>query len=1185
MDYIETRKKILDEIRREILGPGSEDICSSIEHEIITDSPIERYSTGILYPQKNRIDENKGEDFDKDESLYEDENQYVLQLKHEIKENKKIYKEDDIDNALDQEINMANQYLPSSMGITFFIKENNDKLKLNISYAKYESMKVKECHVRYTGEDFFIGTELETYLKRKGEFIYLTKKLTKSDVRELISRECLEKNEEAIFLLYKLANQCPDDKYNRGGYIRRPVVISDLGYIDINTEYRRVETEQLKKDNLSISVSTRHYKNEINGVTIMLVNNNEGNKNVKNTIFQPEIKILSEENKNIHFIDIITTSNNYVYDNDFNEIEEEEMSLNLLYRNRKVYATGHGVSIGQKIDKNGHLISLYTDFVPTYEVPKLDFNINELSHIAKKVLTMENLSDISKYNKKEKIKLLDEFVDIYNQWIIKLEKEVVNIDDVFKSISKKHIDECKCAFYRMKEGIRLLERDNEIYDAFTLMNRALFMQRDHSSIQNKLKGEENIKNNIEFEKKDKPMWRPFQLAYILMCLSSIANPKSDYRDIVDLIWVPTGGGKTEAYLGLSAFTIFLRRIRNSEKGAGTTIIMRYTLRLLATQQFIRASIMICACELIRRENPDKLGKEEISIGLWIGSDQTPNMVKDAKYKLEKLTKKTKSKEELNWQKSEYNKFQILQCPWCGTKLEKEYENKKEIGDWGYRYSKQDKCIEIYCPNQDCEFELKLPIKIVDEDIYKKPPTLLFATVDKFATITWNGEVSKLFALDKENTNLSPELIIQDELHLISGPLGTIVGLYESAIDAMCSSKGIKPKIIASTATIRRAGEQVKSLYNRELKQFPPKGLNAEDSFFVKDVPIEKDYGRLYVGIMPSGKTQTTVEVRLMGALLQRIKMLENLDDKVKDKYWTMVAYFNSLRELGKCSTLLNDDIADNMNRLCKRLSFQKNLRYLNNQKELTSRLNSTDINNTLNELDKEYISKPEYSYPIDTLLATNMISVGVDVERLNCMVIVGQPKLTSEYIQASSRIGRKYPGIVFTLYNSTKTRDRSHYEQFYEYHQSFYKFVEPTSVTPFSEPARERALHAVFISMVRHILELNQEEMASDFNAKDSRINSIKEFLVNRAKNTSNTDRYDIEDEITKELNMIINWWDKKVKSLNKNEILKYSKSGEGKNLIISYDEEVKTNEKQTLQSMRNVDKQCNIEIITFEEE
>ncbi|WP_434797383.1 helicase-related protein [Terrisporobacter vanillatitrophus] len=1181
MNCVETREKILDEVKRELLGPGSEDICKNIEEEIITDNPIQRYSVGILYPQKNIVDEAKGDDFDKDtldEEVIEDDNKNTTINNTIDSEVIKAY-EDNEDNDLDQEISMANQYLPSAMGMTFFVKDkdNINKLKLNISYATYKCTKISDCHVKYKGEDFFTETEIERYIERQGEYIYLREKLTKSQIRELVSRECLSENSKAKFVLYKLASQCHDSRSNSGGYIRQPIEIKDIEFLDIDKEYINVCPIQLENDNLSISISTRKYDNKLKSITVMFINNNDGQASISNTIFQPTIEILPIENKGLEFIDIFSASQSY---SSANRKDKEELSLDLLYRNKKTYATGHGVSADQEIDETGKLKRLYTNFIPTYEVAKLDFNIEELSDVSQKLLSMKNLSDISNLSKNKQIELLNRFKEVYKDWIKKLESESEHLNDIFKSVSQKHIEECYCVAKRMEEGIELINNNKDVYDAFTLMNRALLMQRAHSKVGERLPDSGELKN-INYNEEESS-WRPFQLAYILMCISSVENPKSQYRDIVDLIWVPTGGGKTEAYLGLSAFTIFLRRLRNPVNGYGTTIIMRYTLRLLAAQQFIRASIMICACEVIRRENIDKLGKEEISIGLWIGSAQTPNTINDAQYELNGLKRTTRSEGELNRQKAEHNKFQVLKCPWCGTKMEKVYEKNKESGDWGYRHNKKDKCFEIFCPEQDCDFELKLPIKVVDEDIYKNPPTLLFATVDKFAMMTWKSEVSRLFALDKGNDNLSPELIIQDELHLISGPLGTMVGLYETVIDAMCSEKGIKPKIIASTATIRRAAEQVKGLYNRDVKQFPPPGLCADDSFFVKNTPVEKEPGRLYVGIMPSGKTQTTVEVRLMSGILQRINMIDNIDDKIKDRYWTLVAYFNSIRELGKCTTLVSDDIADNMSRVCRRISAKRNLRFLYKQKELTSRLSATEINNTLNDLDVEYLKTNDtYTYPIDVLLATNMISVGVDVERLNCMVVVGQPKLTSEYIQASSRVGRHDPGIVFTLYNSSKTRDRSHYEQFYKYHQSFYKFVEPTSVTPFSEPARERGLHAIFISMVRHILGLQKEELASNFSL-DINLDKIKNNILERAKSISNTDEYDIEEELLDELEKITIWWDEKVKSLQNDELLQYSKESAKNKLIIPFDKNIKTNEKQTLQSMRNVDKQCKVEIITL---
>ena len=1186
MDCIEARNKILDEVKRELLGPGSEDICRSIEEELITDNPIQRYSVGILYPQKNKVDENKGDAFDKDDENIDegllDQGENISEIKSkDSKEKEKVYTlKDNEENELDQEISMANQYLPSAIGMTFFVKGNTNKLKLNISYATYRSAKISDCHVKYAGADFFTGNDIERYIEKKGGYIFLREKLTKSHVREIINRECLTENSEAKFILYKLASQCPDTKSGSGGYVREPMIIKDIEPISIDKEYINIIPAQLQDDNLSISISTRKYKDDIRSLTVMLINNNDGQARTSNTIFQPEIEILVNENKELEFIDIFTVNQSNLVGN---KTDEEELSLDLLYRDKKTYSTGHGVSTDQHIDENGELEKIYTNFIPTYEVPKLDFKIEELSDLSDRLLSMKNLSDLSDLSKDNKIELLKKFVNVYRDWIKKLEEESENLSDIFKAVSQRHIEDCYYAARRMDEGVDLIDNKEEVYEAFGFMNRSLLMQRAHSGVGERLPNSNELKK-IDYSK-EKSSWRPFQLAYILMCISSIENPNSQYRDIVDLIWVPTGGGKTEAYLGLSAFTIFLRRIRNPRNGAGTAIIMRYTLRLLASQQFIRSSIMICACEMIRRENVKKLGKEEITIGLWIGSAQTPNTIQDAQYELKNLQRTTKSEWELDRQKSEHNKFQVLKCPWCGTKMEKVYQDKKEAGNWGYRHNKKDKCFEIFCPEQDCEFELRLPIKVVDEDIYKKPPTLLFATVDKFAMMTWKGEVSRIFALDEENNNLSPELIIQDELHLISGPLGTMVGLYETVVDEMCSEKGIKPKIIASTATIRRASEQVKGLYNREVKQFPPPGLSADDSLFVKNLPVEREAGRLYVGIMPSGKTQTTAEVRLMGALLQRTNMLDNIEDDIKDKYWTLATYFNSIRELGKCSTLLNDDISDNMTRLCKRLTYKPGLRFLYNQRELTSRLSATEINTTLNDLYIKYSKKDEdFTYPIDVLLATNMISVGVDVDRLNSMVIIGQPKLTSEYIQASSRVGRRDPGIVFTLYNSSKTRDRSHYEQFYKYHQSFYKFVEPTSVTPFSEPARERALHAVFISMVRHILGLQNEDAAIEFNENDVRLDTIKNKIINRSKNISNTKEYDIENEIIEELDTIIDWWSSKVSSLQGRENLQYSKEDAEHKLMIAFGKDVQTNEKPTLQSMRNVDKQCKVEIISFEE-
>lgn len=368
---------------------------------------------------------------------------------------------------------------------------------------------------------------------------------------------------------------------------------------------------------------------------------------------------------------------------------------------------------------------------------------------------------------------------------------------------------------------------------------------------------------------------------ILLSFAAISNDTACDRDVVDLIWFPTGGGKTEAYLGLTAFTIFYRRLAHLPDSDGTTVIMRYTLRLLAAQQFTRASTLICACEYIRSDAVSRhpkygkypLGNTEITIGLWIGREHIPNTNADAKKHLKELT--DARTDTLQYAKEQHNKFQVLKCPWCGTKLVKDRIGTKMVGTFGYRM-RNNRHFELFCPQESCFFNQqgKLPIQIVDEELYACPPTLLFGTVDKFAMIPWKKEIGTFFAAGTGNR--APDLVIQDELHLISGPLGTMVGLYETAIDALCTRNGIRPKIVASTATIRRAKEQCSALYNREVSQFPHPGLDAEDSFFARESIINYDhkiYGRKYVGLMPSGKTKAMMEVRSIAALMQEINTI------------------------------------------------------------------------------------------------------------------------------------------------------------------------------------------------------------------------------------------------------------------------------------------------------------------------
>jgi len=700
----------------------------------------------------------------------------------------------------------------------------------------------------------------------------------------------------------------------------------------------------------------------------------------------------------------------------------------------------------------------------------------------------------------------------------------------------------------MSCGLDELNSNENARTAFALANRAMYMQRFHIKLQEKTSNIDRFNGDNElaaaldeliFDEhndaykdaykcefrsdllnkvaKERSDWRMFQLAFLLVSIKGMTDEKAVDRDLVDLIWFPTGGGKTEAYLGLTAFTIFYRRLAHINQSGGTTVIMRYTLRLLAAQQFTRASTLICACEAIRKNiNGINLGNEKITIGLWIGGGHTPNHISGDGGSAESLCKELNraTLQNLEYTKEKFYKFQLLKCPWCGTKMVKEVLDKKElVGDWGFGIEKKNghKSFRFHCPQDSCLYEAELPVQVVDDELYRTPPTLLFATVDKFAMMAWKSQIKSFFAANEGNDNRAPELIIQDELHLISGPLGTMVAMYETAIDDLCSHKSVKLKIVASTATIRRATTQCGALYNREVRQFPSPGIDADDSFFSREAKVDygqEKYGRLYVGLMPSGKSKATMQIRAIAALMQKIKDMqkingEDIEDCMRDRYWTLTAYFNSLRDLGKCSTLVCDDVKDSIRFMKGRLSTRHDARNYTLPDELTSRVSTTELNKTLDKLEKNTYSSTNPSKGVkkasDIVLATNMISVGIDVARLNVMLMVGQPKLTSEYIQASSRVGRSDPGVVFVQYDAGKSRDRSHYEQFRPYHEAFYRYVEPTGATPFSRPAIDRAIHAVLVSMLRAKSQDYQDD-PNVINETDEVLEGSIEIIMGRMK-------------------------------------------------------------------------------------
>ncbi|HNY41210.1 MAG TPA: helicase-related protein [Bryobacteraceae bacterium] len=671
---------------------------------------------------------------------------------------------------------------------------------------------------------------------------------------------------------------------------------------------------------------------------------------------------------------------------------------------------------------------------------------------------------------------LRSFVARYRRWINCVETEVKKVPRVHRNAATRILGRLHLAADRMERGVKCLENNPKVTKAFRMATRAMLMQMVHSG--RDYGGSTRNRDERPFKEPAYSgaavlhlRWFPFQLAFQLLTLESVVEPTAAERELVDLIWFPTGGGKTEAYLWVAALEMFLRRLRHGDKGAGTAVIKRYTLRLLTSQQFQRAAALICACERLRLNNED-LGETPFTLGLWIGGQSSANSFSDAMDQYRDMIDDARPE----------NPFQLQRCPWCGTRIVPE-EQEQDAGFYGVRSGCTH--FDFYCPTASCPFHERLPVAVVDEELYLRPPSMLIGTIDKFARLAWDHRSRAFFG----GNCLPPGLIIQDELHLISGPLGTIAGIYEAAIDCLLTRGGHRPKIIAATATIRRAADQAERLYARPIAVFPPSGLSADDSYFART--NHSAPGRLYIGVMGQGHTPVTSVVRASAAVCQSPQELKSLCDEAKDGYWTVLIYHNSKRELGKTMALARDDIPARIKVIA---ADESNLRPIENVEELSANLPGRRIPEVLLQLERR-----RGEDAVDILPCTNMISVGVDVKRLGIMIIVGQPKTTAEYIQATSRVGRdQVPGLVITMYSPTKPRDRSHYESFRSYHEAVYRWVEPTSVTPFALPARERALHAALVILARHAAGLADNGAAQLFDPSVEPMKSLIEWLISR---------------------------------------------------------------------------------------
>ncbi|MFD6949112.1 helicase [Nocardiopsis sp. TSRI0078] len=836
--------------------------------------------------------------------------------------------------------------------------------------------------------------------------------------------------------------------------------------------------------------------------------------------------------------------------------DPEEEELRLQYRHVRTFAVGHGCAVAEEAPtsapEGAPPTRVRTEVMPTEEVLQVrhagqgDARALRLSYLGDGLLPASELAET-----------LSKFTRGYREWYEdRLSEAAAEVPPWGRVAAERILSRVHTALSRMEAGARLLCEDPVALAAFRMANQAMALQMRRGA--RDLGG--RPRNRTDPLPRDtapdgKASWRPFQLGFFLLCAGGLIDPAHPDREITDVIWFPTGGGKTEAYLLLSCFEMLLRRLRHGAAGGGTAVLSRYTLSLLTTQQFQRAGTTICALEYLRSHPEERacagldLGAEPFSIGLWVGEATTPNTYDRA----HDIAEGQRSAAQPT------DAFVLDRCPWCGTRIMPRAKS-SDPGDYGVRTTPTS--FSFFCPREECAFHETLPVRVVDTHLYDEPPSFLLGTVDKFARLAWEHRAGRLFGGD----TLRPSLVIQDELHLLTGPLGTTVGLYESAVLQLCSWDGVPPKLVASTATIRRSGEQVRLMYGRDVQLFPPPGLDARHSYFAE--PDEDKPGRLYVGVMAQGHTAGRATVATAASTLHEAALLP---EEHRDDYWTLVAYHHSLRELGRTLTAARDDIpaqlagmggADGRTRDLAEQSVQ----------ELTSNLDREEQPRLLARLEEGWPASSAVSF----LACTNMLSVGVDVGRLALMLMLGQPKASAEYIQATSRVGRdRVPGLIVAFFNATKPRDRSHYETFGVFHRSLYRHVEPSSVTPWSIPSRRRALHAALVILLRHGHGWSGEDRAMLVLDHPDTVADAVERLVSWVARTDPA----AETEVSTELkDLIADWHDAAVAARQAGANLYWSGQGRAtRHLLKNFDR--RNGLWETLNSVRSVDRECQITV------
>jgi len=1194
----EQRTVFKEVITRHLLGPGAKcDVFLCDEHhkeEVINQSAYDQYYTGILFPRRdagNQVLANlEGDDVDPFASEHNllNENEMGADADNVQEEDDDEQEEDDdaIGNQRDDfDPTWQEKYYPSFMGLIFCVENETQSVDVTFKYAKYHRMSEDEISqikviLENPGQDYEVNKTrlnslVEEFDKNKSyealdakikdgltlkdvlffedetKTIHLTQRLEKEVSNDDGARNVPLARKD-IIKIYDSWKQSTGNDNAEFEYVKNKLLFLFDNIYHQRTDYEisiQIDVSEQDEDrsilriNEDIGYQRKVFTREsLDGtrrriIKLILRNRNNWNDNWKSrSLFQVQVLVNSPNLKNYH--DLID-----------NAIDEEHNTNEYLYRKESSF--GQGVNCAVQWGGDDSSINwIKTSYLPEVFVKDFSNAINDDLVEIKETFKLRNISCWSTWDDQEIIKNLNCFVDKYEKWH---ETQCIKVsgEDNHQAI-EPILEKQKRLVNRLRKNIDYINDNPNAFQCFKIANSAMYLQmliarhplfkkdRELSEFNEESFSDLNTLLQITFEDNPKlePTYHPFQLAFLLMNVESTIVNEDDYRNEVDLIWFPTGGGKTEAYLALTALTIIARRRLEGVTG-GVSVIMRYTLRLLTAQQFERATFLVCALEFLRTKADLGLGQDPISIGMWVGVSTTPNNTQELGSNSNKFGRFIQNinglsggnvvdKREFNNMRSK-NPFPITYCPWCGCKIVTLNGDGTAILNGIYNNGR------LQCMNGHCHFSgnESLPIYYVDDVIYEERPSVLFGTVDKFANLT-NTNGHQLFNSKPTDDGLPPDLIIQDELHLINGPLGSMVGLFESMIELLATKNGRRPKVIASTATTRNTKHLVRQLYDRQVNIFPAQGITYDDNFFSRVDKGSKK--RLHVGLIPTGHTSVMTEIYLSALLfLARIRLFMQFrnqtaseqitDDKGRliaelDNYWSYVLFYNSLKDLGRTKSRIPQEIYDKLRALMSGFYHPSDLQYLysrffNRVSEFTSREDSGRIKSMLTKAESATALQGENNYVngVDLIMASNMISVGIDIPRLNVMIFAGQPKSVSEYIQSSSRVARKHKGIVVNLLNPFRNREKSIFENYTAFHNVYYKYVEPLSATPYTAATIDRLASNLLVCYVRH--KLGQR---ANTPINDDQMNELVQFLTDRCLSQRQKDYLRIKLESLREL-------------------------------------------------------------------